>query len=126
MEYTLVSISNPKRMEVTPPVGAAAIISSILDSAAGFTLLTGWDETWNIDFLGFGATYIINLMVYILKQKYIYLQIISKSKHTNSLLLSFQIFRFLSDICINGLVQGCSNTIANALELLQFCTKPSI
>ena len=26
----------------------------------------------------------------------------------------------------NGLVQDCSNSIANALELLQFCTKPSI
>ena len=28
--------------------------------------------------------------------------------------------------CINGLVQDCSNSIANALELLQFCTKPAI
>ena len=27
---------------------------------------------------------------------------------------------------IDGLVQGCSNSIANALELLQSCTKPSI
>ena len=26
---------------------------------------------------------------------------------------------------INGLVQDCSNSIANALELLQSCTKPS-
>ena len=26
----------------------------------------------------------------------------------------------------DGLVQDCSNSIANALELLQFCTKPSI
>ena len=25
---------------------------------------------------------------------------------------------------INGLVQDCSNSIANTLELLQFCTKP--
>ena len=25
-----------------------------------------------------------------------------------------------------GLMQDCSNSIANALELLQFCTKPSI
>ena len=25
----------------------------------------------------------------------------------------------------DGLVQDCSNSIANALELLQFCTKPS-
>ena len=27
---------------------------------------------------------------------------------------------------IDGLVQDCSNSIAYALELLQFCTKPSI
>ena len=27
---------------------------------------------------------------------------------------------------IDGLVQDCSNSIANALELLQSCTKPSI
>ena len=27
---------------------------------------------------------------------------------------------------IDGLVQDCSNFIANALELLQSCTKPSI
>ena len=27
---------------------------------------------------------------------------------------------------INGLAQDCSNSIANTLELLQFCTKPSI
>ena len=26
---------------------------------------------------------------------------------------------------INGLVQDCSNSIANALELLQSCTEPS-
>ena len=26
---------------------------------------------------------------------------------------------------IDGLVQDCSNSIANALELLQSCTKPS-
>ena len=25
----------------------------------------------------------------------------------------------------DGLVQDCSNSIANALELLQFCTKPT-
>ena len=29
-------------------------------------------------------------------------------------------------IHINGLVQDCSNSIANELELLQSCTKPSI
>ena len=27
---------------------------------------------------------------------------------------------------LDGLVQDCSNSIANALELLQSCTKPSI
>ena len=27
---------------------------------------------------------------------------------------------------IDGLVQDCSSSIANALELLQSCTKPSI
>ena len=27
---------------------------------------------------------------------------------------------------LNGLVQDCSNSTANALELLQSCTKPSI
>ena len=32
----------------------------------------------------------------------------------------------LSEERIDGLVQVCSNSIANALELLQFCTKPSI
>ena len=27
---------------------------------------------------------------------------------------------------VEGLAQGCSDSIANALELLQFCIKPSI
>ena len=27
---------------------------------------------------------------------------------------------------VDGLVQDCSNSIANALELLQSCTKPSM
>ena len=30
------------------------------------------------------------------------------------------------DWYFDGLVQDCSNSIANALELLQSCTKPSI
>ena len=34
--------------------------------------------------------------------------------------------KFRSHIHINGLVQDCSNSIANALELLQSCAKPSI
>ena len=29
-------------------------------------------------------------------------------------------------VYFDGLVQDCSNSIANALELLQSCTKPSI
>ena len=33
---------------------------------------------------------------------------------------------WLHKACIDGLVQDCSNSIANALELLQSCTKPSI
>ena len=33
---------------------------------------------------------------------------------------------FLSMAHINGLVHDCSNTIATTMELLQFCTKPSI
>ena len=32
----------------------------------------------------------------------------------------------LNLLYIDGLVQDCSNSIANALELLQSCTKPSI
>ena len=33
---------------------------------------------------------------------------------------------FVSNADIDGLVQNCSNSIADALELLQSCTKPSI
>ena len=32
---------------------------------------------------------------------------------------------FLELEYINGFLQDCSNSIANALELLQYCTKPS-
>ena len=32
----------------------------------------------------------------------------------------------ISDFDIDGLVQDCSNSIANSLELLHSCTKPSI
>ena len=32
----------------------------------------------------------------------------------------------VADRYIAGLVQGCSNYIVNALELLQTCTEPSI
>ena len=32
----------------------------------------------------------------------------------------------MQHIHFDGLVQDCSNSIANALELLQSCTKPSI
>ena len=37
-----------------------------------------------------------------------------------------QCAEFLYEYHINGSVQDCSNSIANALELLQSCTKPSI
>ena len=37
-----------------------------------------------------------------------------------------QISEILQDLDIEGLVQHCSNSIANALELLQSCTKPSL
>ena len=33
---------------------------------------------------------------------------------------------WFTDAYIDGLVQNCSNSIANALELLQSCTKPLI
>ena len=38
----------------------------------------------------------------------------------------FQNLAFFKIDYINGLVQDCSNSIANAMELLQPCTKPSI
>ena len=47
-----------------------------------------------------------------------------------TVILSFT--TLLINVCLNldnnieGLVQDCSNSIANALELLQSCTKPSI
>ena len=41
------------------------------------------------------------------------------SSHNNVILT-------LSDGYIDGLAQDCSNFIANALELLQACTEPSI
>ena len=34
--------------------------------------------------------------------------------------------QFLNINYIYGLVQDCSNSIANAMELLQSCTKPSV
>ena len=33
---------------------------------------------------------------------------------------------YTSSVYIDGLAQDCSNSITNALELLQFCSKPSI
>ena len=39
---------------------------------------------------------------------------------------SIFIYRPIEMWHINGLVQDCSNSIANALELLQSCTEPSI
>ena len=38
----------------------------------------------------------------------------------------FQNFAFFKINYINGLVQDCSNSIANAMELLQPCIKPYI
>ena len=40
--------------------------------------------------------------------------------------ISMQVADEITDAYIDGLVQDCSNSIANALELLQCCTKPSI
>ena len=39
--------------------------------------------------------------------------------------ISWHITPLWVELKINGLVQDCSNSIANALELLQSCTKPS-
>ena len=33
---------------------------------------------------------------------------------------------FFKEMHVDGLVQDCSNSIANTLELLQSCTKPSM
>ena len=41
-------------------------------------------------------------------------------------MLQWQSAQILALFDIDGLVQDCSNSIANALELLQSCTKPSI
>ena len=40
-------------------------------------------------------------------------------------ILSFQYQEVIAKIQIDGSVQNCSSSIANALELLQSCTKPS-
>ena len=45
---------------------------------------------------------------------------------TDGLVLKQQTISIDSGDYIDGLVQDCSNSIANALELLQSCTKPSI
>ena len=45
---------------------------------------------------------------------------------TNSTEASVYIGIEIDEYDTNGLVQDCSNSIANALELLQSCTKPSI
>ena len=36
----------------------------------------------------------------------------------------FELLLFVGNIYIDRLVQHCSNSIANALELLQSCTQP--
>ena len=45
--------------------------------------------------------------------------------HTCVLWFCFVVVMFLLGHA-NGLVQDCSNSIANALELLQSCTEPSM
>ena len=47
-------------------------------------------------------------------------------KKRNSIAIGCISFALSHQYDIDGLVQDCSNSIANALELLQSCTKPSI
>ena len=44
----------------------------------------------------------------------------------NFVIDKFQNHAFFRFAYIDGLVQDCSNSIPNVLELLQFCAKPSI
>ena len=52
----------------------------------------------------------------------------SAKTHLENILCLYPIVRilYISPSYMDGLVQGCSNSIVNALELLQSCTKPSI
>ena len=34
--------------------------------------------------------------------------------------------KYMIKVCVDGLVQECIISIANAREILQFCTKPSM
>ena len=45
---------------------------------------------------------------------------------SRTIMTKMNIAVMLCKCCIEGLVQDCSNSIANALELLQSCTKPSV
>ena len=48
-----------------------------------------------------------------------------KTNHNKTVCMIFRMY-CISIIQIDGFVHDCSNSIANALELLQSCTKPSI
>ena len=77
----------------------------ILDLTPGIMLLTkdDWKMRWEIfQVFGFGATYIRGMTATIF------------------------LVNWLDPFHIHGLMQDCSNSIANALELLQSCAKPSI
>ena len=50
----------------------------------------------------------------------------SRSTGSIALLLMPLRFQLISNHGIDGLAQDCSNSSANALELLQFCTNPSV
>ena len=47
------------------------------------------------------------------------LRLVNRVSITSDVLHNFQVY-------VEGLVQDCSNSIANALELLQSCTEPSM
>ena len=68
----------------------------------------------------FYYTVLCDVTVVLMFSKFMYfylIQVILTKAHTSEGFLKFKY--------INGLVQDCSNSIANALELLQSCTKPS-
>ena len=48
------------------------------------------------------------------------------SHHSRLILMTILVGCVFTCVHIDGLVQDCSNSIANALELLQSCTKPPI
>ena len=65
----------------------------------------------------------ISIEIYLLRSKGKYVGIGSD----NGLVTSYYLNQWwLTEAYINGLVQDCSNFTANAVELLQSCTKPLI